>query len=496
MADQPIETLVLRSLAGDLGAYEQIVSQCRRLACSYAYSILRDEHLAEDVVQEAFAEAYQCLRRLRSPRAFRAWLKRIVLKHCDRLLRVNRVDAVSLDGVEDVVSREAQPDDCAARREMRAKIDGAVESLPAHERRVTALFYIHGFSQREVADTLSIPVTTVKNRLRSSRATLKRRIMAMVRDATERGDQVQPTMLRELYGLDAIESWRWVPAEPEHVARFACEGREFALRVCESESDVQYQADYMMELHRHDLAGERTVLTSQGEPHVTLSHEKILVLCHIEPGSLMDVPFGAEGARTWGRLTAEIHLAGSRWRPQRSVKTLFARTAPDRALAEAERLAKLNDQCRETLDRHGNEIVRGARVAMAHDTPIPVHGDLWPGRILKTEAGLKAIDFRTSGIGPPAIDMATAFRWMPWRKDARLAAQTWRAWLDGYESVRPVVLRDLDVVPALGALQCLHWLVVEMTEAKQEGAPPEHEAFYLRDHSEAICALMSNAPCC
>ena len=133
---------------------------------------------------------------------------------------------------------------------------------------------------------------------------------------------------------------------------------------------------------------------------------------------------------------------------------------------------------------------------MGRGGPIPVHGDLWPGRVLKTKAGLKAIDFRMSGVGTAAIDMATAFRWMPWRTDAQLAAQTWRAWLDGYGAARPVASRDLGVVPALGALQCLHWLILEMAEAEQVGAPVEHELFYLRDHCESISALMESNPCC
>jgi DNA-directed RNA polymerase specialized sigma24 family protein len=67
------------------------------MAYGYAYSILSDFHLAEEATQEAFIEAYQHLRSLRSPDAFPGWLRRIVFKQCDRITRGKKVLTVPLD---------------------------------------------------------------------------------------------------------------------------------------------------------------------------------------------------------------------------------------------------------------------------------------------------------------------------------------------------------------------------------------------------------------
>jgi type II secretory pathway component PulF len=52
----------------------------------------------------------------------------------------------------------------------------AVQSLPEHQRIVTTLFYIDGYSQREAAEILGVPLTTVKKRLHDSRERLRERM--------------------------------------------------------------------------------------------------------------------------------------------------------------------------------------------------------------------------------------------------------------------------------------------------------------------------------
>ena len=58
----------------------------------------------------------------------------------------------------------------------------AIRALPEHERMATTLFYIDGYSQKEIADFLEVPVSTVKNRLHASRKRLKERTLPMVED--------------------------------------------------------------------------------------------------------------------------------------------------------------------------------------------------------------------------------------------------------------------------------------------------------------------------
>src|SRR5215813_7974873 len=79
--------LIVRVRDGDADAYDIVVHRFQDMAVGYGYSILHDFQLAEDAAQEAFFEAHRCLASLRDPAAFPGWFRRIVFKHCDRIMR-------------------------------------------------------------------------------------------------------------------------------------------------------------------------------------------------------------------------------------------------------------------------------------------------------------------------------------------------------------------------------------------------------------------------
>src|SRR5215831_2809152 len=101
-----LETLVHSVRNGDADAYTIIVRRFQDMAVGYGYSILRDFQLAEDAAQEAFIEAYRDLPKLREPAAFPGWFRRIVFKHCDRLIRGKTHSLVSLDDAKGVSAGE------------------------------------------------------------------------------------------------------------------------------------------------------------------------------------------------------------------------------------------------------------------------------------------------------------------------------------------------------------------------------------------------------
>ncbi len=160
------ETLISLARSGDLGAFEGLVRQYQGMATSYAYSLVGDFHLAQDVAQEAFVNAYAEMGQLRASEAFVSWFRRIVFKHCDRITRTKRVAVVPLDETR----WASLEDDTSARDDA---IRRAVEGLPGHERAVVALFYFGRYPEKQVAIILSLPLSTVKNRLRAARKRLK-----------------------------------------------------------------------------------------------------------------------------------------------------------------------------------------------------------------------------------------------------------------------------------------------------------------------------------
>ena len=126
----------------------------------------------------------QTVLNLRDPDAFPGWFRKIVFKQCDRMRRGKSVEIVSLESAG-VPSEAGDPLEFAQAQEMKDSVLAAIAALPAHERAVTTLFYIDGFSQNEIADFLEIPVTTVNSRLRYSRKRLKERMITMVQETMQ-----------------------------------------------------------------------------------------------------------------------------------------------------------------------------------------------------------------------------------------------------------------------------------------------------------------------
>jgi RNA polymerase sigma factor (sigma-70 family) len=174
--------LVQKAQQGDAEAYAEIVHRFQDMAYGYAFTYLNNFHLAQDAAQEAFIEAYACLPTLREPRAFPAWLKRIVFKHCDRLTRQKRHPTTSLESINEVPSPNPGPDDILQRNEAGNQVQSAIQGLPFNERVVTTLYYINGYSQQEIANFLDLPTQTIKSRLHDSRQRLKERMLNMVQD--------------------------------------------------------------------------------------------------------------------------------------------------------------------------------------------------------------------------------------------------------------------------------------------------------------------------
>ena len=174
--------LVTRARARDSGAYDQVVRRFQDMAVGYSYTFLGDFHLAQDAAQEAFLDAYLNLPKLREPRAFAAWFRRVVLKQCDRLIRGKRPATVPLDEAADVAVRGSDPAEVAERAEMQKIVRDAIGVLPEHERAVTVLFYISAYSHQEISAFLGIPVTTVKSRLHYARKALAQTLSAARRE--------------------------------------------------------------------------------------------------------------------------------------------------------------------------------------------------------------------------------------------------------------------------------------------------------------------------
>lgn len=176
------QALVERCRAGDVAAFEPLVEKYRERVWRLAYNVLRDREEAWDVAQEAFIRAYQGLPSFRGQAAFYTWLFRIVMNLAadrarqraarGRAFGTERVPEEEWDRVM-VEPGEPAPDETATRSEERERIMRALDALPEHHRAIIMLGDLQGFTYREIAEVLDIPMGTVMSRLHNARKRLR-----------------------------------------------------------------------------------------------------------------------------------------------------------------------------------------------------------------------------------------------------------------------------------------------------------------------------------
>ena len=182
-------------------AFEHLVRDFNGMVYAVAYSRLSDTQLAEDAAQEAFLTAYQRIAQLNDAGAFPGWLKRIAQTHSDRLLRRQGPPSEAVDQQEHLVSSAPTPEAQLEALESRQRVRLAVAALPETARDVTRDYYLHGESQREIAERMNIPLATVKKRLQYAREQLRKMFSGFSEtfDRTMYGEPQPPKQLQPVY---------------------------------------------------------------------------------------------------------------------------------------------------------------------------------------------------------------------------------------------------------------------------------------------------------
>ena len=195
LSRQDEEALITAASNSDLDAFNQLVLSHQDLAYQHAYSLLGDTALAEDVTQESFIKAFQGLKAFRGG-SFRGWLLRIVTNSAyDILRRSQRHPTQPLfpedDNGEELESAPWLADPAASvqntveQKELSEELRILLEQLPDAYRSVLTLVDIYQFDYVEAAETLRIPIGTVKSRLARARLRMKEKlvhIMTLVDD--------------------------------------------------------------------------------------------------------------------------------------------------------------------------------------------------------------------------------------------------------------------------------------------------------------------------
>ena len=169
-----------------LTRFEQSVLPHLDAAYNLARWLTRNDHDAEDVVQEAFTRALRYFDRMKGSEA-RPWLLAIVRNTCFTWLEKNRPsDLVALDDVGPLAAdvetvghdsaAESNPEVIVLQSANRKLVNQALDELPVGYREVIVMREIEDLSYKEIASIAGIPMGTVMSRLSRGRELLKRAI--------------------------------------------------------------------------------------------------------------------------------------------------------------------------------------------------------------------------------------------------------------------------------------------------------------------------------
>jgi len=194
--------LVDKARRGDRDAFRVLFERYHRRAYALAFGVLRHQDDALDVVQDAFIKAHKYLDKFEGNSSFYTWLYRIVMNLAiDHLRKHRRNKPVELDEskLEDSVEGDAllprilggNPGRALIDKEIRGRIDRALDELSENHRAVLVMRELEGLSYEEMAKAMGCSKGTIMSRLFHARRNMQKRLLDLI-------DNPSPELVAEL----------------------------------------------------------------------------------------------------------------------------------------------------------------------------------------------------------------------------------------------------------------------------------------------------------
>jgi RNA polymerase sigma-70 factor (ECF subfamily) len=178
-------TLIQECLAGRAAAFGELMRRYQDRLYNTVFRLVDNAEDAQDVVQEAFINAYQSLDSFKGDALFFTWLYRIAMNAAISLKRRRRTTlsiyakigpfrSDSDPNVEPLDESDGnQPGDALERAEEEARLQAALNRLSAEYKTVLVLKDIEGRKYEDIAEILGVPIGTIRSRLHRARLELR-----------------------------------------------------------------------------------------------------------------------------------------------------------------------------------------------------------------------------------------------------------------------------------------------------------------------------------
>ncbi len=174
--------LAAQAAKGRERAFRELLRRFERPVFSLIYRMVRDRELAEDLSQETFIRAFNAIGNYNPAYKFSSWIFKIAHNLTIDHIRRKRVPTISIEGSPDAVtpdeqartqvvlkSTEESPDSHVENVELGSQLEAAIGTLRPEYRTATLLRHVEGYSYKEIAEIMGIPLGTVKTYIHRAR---------------------------------------------------------------------------------------------------------------------------------------------------------------------------------------------------------------------------------------------------------------------------------------------------------------------------------------
>ena len=166
--------ILIRARAGDVWAFEYILTFYEKAIYNYILRILKNSQNAKDITQETFLKVYTHRSSIDPEKNIKTWIFTIATNTTYDFLRgKKRKKEISLDEENETISGLKA---YYVEEGLVSDVDKALNQINTEYRKVLLLFYQQGFDYKEIAEILEMPINTVKSQIRRGKEQLKEKL--------------------------------------------------------------------------------------------------------------------------------------------------------------------------------------------------------------------------------------------------------------------------------------------------------------------------------
>jgi RNA polymerase sigma-70 factor (ECF subfamily) len=165
---------IIQAAGGDMEAFEALYKATSGFVYNVALRIAQKTSDAEEITQDVFMKIHRNLKEFSFKSSFKTWAYRITvntaLNHCRASMKDK--DVIDMENVGELASQRNDLKEKIDRQDSEAKVSEMLAALSPEQRAIIILREIEGLDYKEIAETLNIPINTVRSRLKRSREEL------------------------------------------------------------------------------------------------------------------------------------------------------------------------------------------------------------------------------------------------------------------------------------------------------------------------------------